>query len=95
MNIYNEVITYNKLKIILEEKIDHEEFSSLVSKYGYTREYIEHDSLLSIYYSKKKNYFDDHFDELRKKYMTSLNLKLREMVLEMKEQDQLYRKKNY
>lgn len=93
--IYQEYVTYNKLKIVLKIRIKRSEFSELFSKHGYTREYIENDSLLNSYYNKNKKYFDNNFSGLRKNYLSSLNLELRKTILEMKQQDQLYRKKEY
>lgn len=92
---YNEVYNYYKLKIILKKKIDKNNFSELISKYNLNNEILEKDSLFNIYYKKKKKFIDKNYGVLKQKYISSLNLNLRNEIKDMRIQDQLYRNKDY
>ncbi|SHI45409.1 hypothetical protein [Flavobacterium terrae] len=95
MSVYYELKTYYSAKIILNKDIELNDFSRLVSKYGFTKEMIESDSLLNDY-CKKSNFFDlQNYDDLRAKNVKSLNLSLRNEIIEMIGQDQLYRRTDF
>jgi hypothetical protein len=84
------------LKIILNKKIDINKFSELISKFNVTDDQIKTDTLLNIYYFKKKKYLDKNYNQLRNVYLNSLNLNLRNQIKKMSEEDQFYRRKgNY
>ncbi|CAM4045162.1 hypothetical protein FLJU110815_13945 [Flavobacterium jumunjinense] len=92
--MYYEVHTYMNLKVILNKKITKKETKNWIVNYGITLSSLKNDSILKLYYSKKgKLNFD--YPKLREKFMSSLQLDLREEIVKMIEQDQLYRKKNY
>ena len=92
---YYEVNNYYKLKIILNKKINIAAFSELISKYRLTDLALKNDSVFNIYYSKEKKYFDKKYILLRKKYLSSVNIELRNEIKKMSLNDQLYRKKDY
>ncbi len=95
MSIYYELKTYYSAKIILNKNIELNDFSRLVSKYGFTKEMIENDSLLNDY-CQKNNFFElQNYDDLRAKNLKSLNLSLRNEIIEMIAQDQLYRRTDF
>lgn len=92
---YNEVYNYYRLKIILKEEIDKNNFSELISKYNMNNKVLENDSLIHMYYMKEKKIIDKNYAELRQKYKATLNLTLRKEIKEMCLQDQLFRDKDY
>ncbi|UPT71848.1 MAG: hypothetical protein M0D53_05970 [Flavobacterium sp. JAD_PAG50586_2] len=55
LNIYNEVLNYLQLKIILNKSVDDIELLKLISYYGYKKEFIVNDSILKS--SKKCAYY--------------------------------------
>ncbi|MBC8757133.1 hypothetical protein H2O64_20860 [Kordia sp. YSTF-M3] len=92
---YKEISTYVKLKVILDDNLEYTEYTELITKYGFPIKYLKKDSVLSIYYAKVRDRFDTEASTLRKEYETSLNLELRDKIIEMKRLDQLYRQGNY
>ena len=95
MGIYYEINNYYKLKIILNKKIYLKDFSELISKYRLTDMALKNDSIINIYYIKHKKYLDKNYELLRKKYIASVNLELRNEIKKMQIADQMYRKKDY
>ncbi|TDD74877.1 hypothetical protein [Flavobacterium caseinilyticum] len=95
MQIYNEFATYLKCKIETNHTISKEEVEKLVTEFGYTDEYINNDS----YFSTSKYFIflseNDNYLQLRKQYLSRINKKLRDTIIQMKNDDQLYRNKNY
>ena len=94
IDVYNEVSTYVKLKVILDKGLSYKEYSDLMSVYGYSDVYLKNDSILNIYYHRVKDKLDNDISNLKQKYRSSLNIDLRNKILRMKVQDQLYRQ-NY
>lgn len=93
MRNYYEFSTYLKIKIILNKRIKIDEFSKLVSRYGFTDSALENDSLLSIYYLKENKHFEKKYKSLRDEFNSKLNLTLRNEIRQMNIDDQTYRKK--
>lgn len=92
---YYEVNRYYQMKILLKKKIKVEDFSKLISEYGLAKETLKKDSIFQIYYLKEKAFFDANYDGLKGKYLSSLNIDLRNEIREMSKQDQMYRNKDY
>lgn len=88
---YNEYLTYLKDKIILDSKIKDIEFLKIFS-YGIPIEYVTNDSILSIHFNKKSNQYQKQYIEKREEFLSKINYKLREEIVKMKFNDQLYRK---
>jgi len=65
----------------------------MISKYGYTDSMMKNDSLLSKYYVD--NFTSIDYKALRRIYLSKLNLTLRDEIINIKSQDQLYRGSNY
>ncbi|KAB8152705.1 hypothetical protein EZY14_012855 [Kordia sp. TARA_039_SRF] len=91
MDVYNEVSTYVKLKIILGKDLKYKEYTDLTSIYGYPDIFLKKDSVLNIYYNRVKNKFDKEIPVLKKAYTSSLNMDLRNKILRMKVEDQRFR----
>ncbi|SHI45436.1 hypothetical protein [Flavobacterium terrae] len=92
---YNELFNYYRLKLILKKDINRSKFSELISKYNLNNEILLNDSLMKTYYMKEKFFFDKNYNLLRQKFISKLNLKLRDEIKEMRVQDQLFRDKDY
>lgn len=92
--MYYEVINYMKLKVMLNKKISRKETENWILNYGVTLSRLENDSILNSYYSKDDRLKKD-YPRLREKFMSNLQLDLRDEIAKMIEQDQLYRKKDY
>lgn len=95
MQMYYEVINYMKLKVILNKQTSKKELKSWIVKYGVSLSKLENDSLLSYYSIKNSKWLVKNYPKLRKKFMTSINLDLREEINKMISQDQYYRNNNY
>lgn len=87
---FDEYGTFCKLKIILNKKLDQDDFFKLVSKYGYDNDWLETDSILSPYYKTFEN-MDLKYKSAREVYLKSINLKLRKNIVILINQDQKYR----
>jgi hypothetical protein len=92
---YYEVNNYYKLKIILNKKINILDFSELISKYRLTDLALKNDSIFNIIYLKEKKYFVENYILLRKKYLSTVKINLRNELKNMAVEDQFYRKKDY
>ncbi len=92
---YYEVNNYYKLKIILNKKINILDFSELISKYRLTDLALKNDSVFKIIYLKEKKYLDENYILLRKKYLSTVKIDLRNELKKMAVEDQFYRKKEY
>ena len=88
---YNEYLTYIKNKIVLKSTINDIEFIKIFS-YGIPIEYVTNDSILSIHFNKKSNLYQKIYIEKREKFLSNINYKLRDKIVKMKYNDQLYRK---
>jgi hypothetical protein len=95
MQMYYEVFNYMKLKVILNKKTNRKELKSWIIKYGVSLSRLENDSLLSYYSTKNSKWLVKNYPKLREKFMTSINLDLREQINIMISQDQYYRNNNY
>lgn len=99
MENYNEVLTYCRLKMILNKSIKREELSSLISIYGYDKDLFNNDEIFKNYFLKKKrdliDLSDSNYQVLRDSYIKKINIPLRNEIKEMKISDQLYRGKRY
>ncbi|MEM6719220.1 MAG: hypothetical protein AAF611_07910 [Bacteroidota bacterium] len=91
MEIYNELITYIKLKILLKKDVSYDEFTRLISVYGYTESYLKNDDVLGAFYEQNEQQLIHDTPQLQKQYLSSINLDLRNQILRMKSEDQLYR----
>jgi hypothetical protein len=91
--IYDEVLSYIKLKIILNKKIKDKELLRLISFYGYNKEFISNDSIFKS--TKKQNLLLSNYESLRAIYINNIDLKLRNEIKGMKSEDQFYRKNDY
>ncbi|WP_026979222.1 hypothetical protein [Flavobacterium tegetincola] len=87
---FDEYSTFCKLKIILNKKLNQDDFFKLVSKYGYDNDWLETDSILSSYY-KTFEKMDIKYKSARELYLKSINLKLRNDIVILINQDQKYR----
>ena len=93
MDTYFEFSSYFELKVVLNKKIKPKNFDLLVSKYGYVKERILVDSLLNIYVKNKYRDFEKKYPELRKTYLATINVSLRDSIIKMNALDQMYRQK--
>ncbi len=91
MDVYNEVSTYVKLKVILDKEVSYKEYTELISEYGYSDVYLKNDSVLNIFYDIVKEKFDKDIPTLKSTYNSSINMDLRNKILRMKIEDQRYR----
>ncbi|WP_040559704.1 hypothetical protein U8527_03470 [Kordia algicida OT-1] len=91
MDVYNEVSTYVKLKIILDKDLKYKEYTDLMSIYGYPDIFLKKDSVLKIYYKRVKDKLDEEIPVLKEAYTSSLNMDLRNKILRMKVEDQRFR----
>lgn len=86
---FGEYYTYLISKHHIGEKIEKKEFLHFITKYGYTKEQIKKDTILTLYYTK---FIDDKkYENLRNQYNTSISMELREKIHEMLKKDQYYR----
>lgn len=90
MKPYYEYKTYLISKQKTEKHIGKKEFEQLIVKFGYNNTQIMNDENLKDLYIKF-NLSDIDYADLRKGYLNTLNLGLRQEIIEMKEQDQKYR----
>lgn len=91
MDIYEEYYTFLKLKKELKYKINKKELALLVTKYGYKSE-----SVINLLVENEKNTFKNKvYPKLRDKYLSNINLILRDSIFVMKKRDQLYRGQNF
>ena len=82
---YNYVISKHHIGETIEKK----EFLNLIHKYGYTKDQIKKDTILTLYYKKFTD--DKKYENLRTQYNASISMELRNQIYKMLEQDQYYR----
>ncbi|HIP34064.1 MAG TPA: hypothetical protein EYG89_05005 [Bacteroidia bacterium] len=82
--------TYVKLSFLFDKKKSsmNAKFEKLISEFGYDKSYFKEDDVLNNLYIKLN---DKLYDSLRKSYLSSINLSLRDSVFDMKTLDQKYR----
>ena len=95
LQMYYEVINYMKLKVILNKQTSKKELKRWIVKYGVSLSRLENDSLLRYYYTSRNKWLIKNYPKFREKFMTSINLDLREEINKMIFQDQYYRNNNY
>jgi len=87
----HEYSLYTKSGILLNKNIDFKKrYIDLIANYGYTQEILKNDSILNIGLLKSKITFKE-YDSLRNKYLSKLDFKLRNEIIEMCRLDQFYR----
>lgn len=92
--IYEEYETYIKLSQQLYKKTNFKVLiSDLISNYGKRIDEIEQDSILNIVYRNSK-LDKNQYEYLRKKYLNSLNMPLRDSILKIYDRDQSVRAGN-
>jgi hypothetical protein len=91
----NEFETYCKTKIILKKKTAKNDFVKLISKYGYSKVWIESDSIMNFFFDSNKDLQKKYYLN-RELYIQKINLDLRKKIIKLVEEDQKYRvgKKN-
>lgn len=82
--------TYCILSRIVNKKLKSKDFFSLVSKYGYDKNWIVGDSILNSYYNSIPN-SEKLYKAGREKYVKSIDLELRAKIINMVAEDQKYR----
>ncbi|MHA7060238.1 hypothetical protein ACWGOQ_0023655 [Aquimarina sp. M1] len=93
--IYYEYKTYIKSAYLTNNKgKSFDGLRNLISKYGITWNQINNDSILKLV-KTESNLSKKHFDSLSIIFIKTLDISLREEILEMKIKDQLYRGRNY
>lgn len=93
MDVYYEYLTYLELKSILKVGVSEKEFTSLVAIHGYTLENIHNNDYLSK--EKNSSIVERDYESLRNKYLSGIDLKLRDSIKKMKKDDQRYRGVNF
>lgn len=93
INNYNEYITYIKNKIVLKSTVSDVEFLKIFSL-GIPIEFVKSDSILSVQFNKKSDSYQKQYSKKREEFLSKINYDLREDVIKMKFNDQLFRKNN-
>ncbi|HSD14690.1 MAG TPA: hypothetical protein VLB74_08585 [Flavobacterium sp.] len=93
MDVYYEYLTYLELKSMLKVGVSEKEFASLVAIHGYTLENIHGNDYLSK--EKNSSVVETNYESLRNKYLSGIDLKLRDSIKKMKVDDQRFRGANY
>lgn len=91
---YNEYVTYTQCAFFLNQKKGIvKKVEKLITDFGYTKEWLIDDStsVLSKVY-QTANISDENYQTLRKRYLSSIDLNMREQVVNMMDNDQYYRR---
>jgi hypothetical protein len=86
----NEYETFCKIKIILKKNLVKNDFVKLMSQYGYSKIWIESDSILNLFFDSKKD-IQKKYNLYRELYLQKINLDLRKKIVMLVEEDQKYR----
>lgn len=91
---YNEYAIYVQSSYLINQKKGiAKKVEKLIAAYGYTKEWFTYDStsVLSKVY-QTANISEENYQILRQRYLSSIDLELREQVVNMIENDQYYRR---
>src|SRR5436190_14323739 len=95
MDIYYEYSTYLKSKLMTNREVKLFEVKYLITKFGYTLDFINNDSVFKNSFCFMFLNHDNTYKKLRDKYLNSTNKILRLRISDMKSKDQLYRNEDY
>lgn len=95
MDEYQEVVNYTKLKVILKKKISNKHLYSLALNHGIHFDRLKNDSILSNIFNNKSKLITKKYLEKEAFFIEKININLRNKIIEMIDQDQLYRNGDY